>query len=154
MQIKSCKSSGFIASPTYYVESEHHSLLAIYVLTDSVYCIHRPKMRRTSEITTITTSVAAIVPVTDHIQTQMIRYSFVLPPGCYVIQIWIKFTVCLHQVNDEMIQCVICEDWFHCRVRSGLKLKCKALILSPSLYFVITVNPLVIVVIDSIWAAR
>lgn len=38
-------------------------------------CIHRPKMRKTLETSTITTSMAATAHVTDRIQTQTIRYS-------------------------------------------------------------------------------
>lgn len=26
------------------------------------------------------------------------------------------------QANDEMIQCVVCEDWFHSRVRYNMSL--------------------------------
>ena len=139
MSADSCESSGFNTLFFFFLNRSFYlpyCLLCLFWLLKlfDCMCIHRPKTMKTTKISTIITSMAATARVTGRTQTQMIRYSlyftcsFKWSLGLHAIQfISVKIAVVCHllyhfiksltpQVNDEMIQCVICEDWFHTRV--------------------------------------
>lgn len=74
---------------------------------------------------TIRISKAFTAFVLDLIQTQMMMYVLMLelPNVCtHHLSFTYLHLSTLFQIEDEMIQCIVCEDWFHGRVCIILKL--------------------------------